>query len=169
MKIYWDLDGVLRDLCTPTFGYEPPSWWHTNNKNQAICDLLEENLCIFATAPPTEYFDYAITTYEPLHIVTNQKDHWLPYTVEWLHSFIPTQFDVTYLKPEYKLEFIGRDNYIVEDYPFFMEYDNVILIDRPYNRQTTSAIRVKNVKELDEVIKDLYECTRKFWTLDKSP
>ena len=155
MKIHFDLDGILRDLCTPTLGYEPEEWHHVTEKGDSIIDILERDLCIFAKAPPTEYFEYIVENHTPICIITNQKDHWKPYTWQWLHeNFGDIPFEVFYYKPEEKLQFVG-ENYIVEDYPFFDNYDNIILIDKPYNRQVKAKIRVKNIKELDRILKGL--------------
>lgn len=152
-SIFWDLDGVLRDICTPAFGGNPHNWNHKNEYGKHILDIIEEDLCILAYSPPTEYFEYIVDTFSPLYIVTNQKKHWKPFTWQWLHNnMLDKPFEVIYHKPKDKLLFI-EDNILVEDYPLFEDYSNIILIDREYNKETKAPVRVRNIKELDKAIK----------------
>jgi hypothetical protein len=153
-RVFWDLDGVLRDICTLAFGNNPNSWHYRDKYGKSIVDIIEEDLCILTNSPPTEYFDYIVNNFSPLYIVTNQKKHWKPFTWQWLHEYmVDMPFEVTYHKPEDKLLFI-EDNILVEDYPFFKDYTNIILIDREYNKETKASVRVRNIKELDKAIKD---------------
>jgi hypothetical protein len=154
VKIFWDLDGVLRDLCTPIFGHEPSVWHHINEQGKDAVDIIEADLCILATAPPTEYFDYVVQNHAPIHLVTHQKEHWRPFTIEWFKQFLDIPFIVNYVRPEHKLDFVGEGNYIVEDYPMFSDYSKVILVDRMYNRHIKSPIRVRNIKELEDILKN---------------
>ena len=161
-KIYFDLDGVLRNLTTPLIGFEVDDWHYRTKDGKNILDLIEEDLKVLENAPPTRYFPYIIDNYYPIHILTNQQEHWKPFTKRWIKKhFGKIKPTITYLKPEEKLAFIGNNSYLVEDYPLFSSYKNIILINRAYNKKAKAPIRISSIKELDKVLKRIL-------TLDKN-
>jgi hypothetical protein len=154
-NIYFDLDGVLRDLCSPITGEEAPHWDYVY-KGKSVLQHIEENLDVLASAPVTEYFHYILEKFPTIHILTNQSNHWKPYTWQWLNDkFGYHPFEVTYARPKEKLEILKDGDFLVEDFPLFEDYSKIILIHREYNKDVEAPIRVRNIKELDETFKRL--------------
>jgi len=153
MKIVFDLDGVLRDLCfylNQKFDVPYPRDWFWKHKGKDIFDWIKEDRysCLLY-APITEYFLPISKTTEHFEIWTCQPEDWRKYTKLWIIANIG---DCTkhYLDTKQKRERLDREpnTYLVEDSPNFSNYDRIILIDRPYNRHVKASIRIKTPKEL---------------------
>jgi hypothetical protein len=133
-NIFWDLDGVLRNLTHGFNGEWPKTWIDINKDGLNIYEWVDANLNVLELAPVTEYMEIAMMC-DPLHIVSCQPDAWRPYTSRWLDKHLP------YAKVKYmtdtndKLKYlVSGKRILIEDYPNFIDYSHVIVIDRPYNR-----------------------------------
>jgi hypothetical protein len=134
--VFFDLDGVLRSLTLSTFGYEPPEYHHINPSGEdlvSICDCFPEESLF--KAPATEYLPAALDMFgKELFILTAQYPHWIPFTERWIEHNIG-KCTVLNIRAGKKIGFIKKVNgVLVEDSPLFSNYENVILVDRPYNR-----------------------------------
>ena len=156
MKIVWDLDGVIRDLSGEiTKRYMPDfkiTTWYWKYKDLDVYDYVNRNKAILEECPVTEYYEIA-KEIPDLVIWTRQPDSWIYGTVKWVQKYLPRASMRIFGPQECKEESILSDcDYIIEDYPMFKNYDKVILIDRPYNQEVESKIRIKTPEMLREVL-----------------
>jgi hypothetical protein len=151
MSIFFDLDGVIRNIC----GIDRENWqnWDDLIDGQTVVEYINADLKLLYTAPVTKYYPL-IESFPFVHIITCQPEHWRPYTMCWIQEhFEKNRFDVDFvLNASEKLSMLKEGDRIVEDYPLFDDYSKVILIDYPYNRNVTGAVRVRNVDELKVVM-----------------
>jgi hypothetical protein len=147
--IYFDIDGVVRDLCTAMWGITPVIWEHKDKDGRGVCDIINSNLPLLENAPPTEYVPY-ISTLDHLFFISWQDKQWEPYTINWLNKWIGcSRFDVRFVKNTHeKLDMLKEGDILVEDYPNYADYSKIILIDQPYNQKVSCNRRVKSPKEL---------------------
>lgn len=147
-NIFWDLDGVLRDLSFRFTNQEIATWTYVNSHGDGICEHIDKNLNDLLKAPPCEYLDLALMC-EPLHIVSAQSDLWRPYTSAWTDIHVP-EARVKYINNmEDKMKYLesGR-RILVDDYPFYPDYTHIILINRPWNKETVAPRRANTPEEL---------------------
>lgn len=143
---YWDLDGVLRNICTPIFGREPANWWSKNKAGRDVLEAIDHDLNILVEAPPSEYYevvrDLAKTC--KIKILSLQPSDWRPYTDQWLNKWLPEAQVLYVSKASHKLDIIGKKGgrLLVEDAPHFSDYSNIILIRRRYNRAVKAARKI---------------------------
>jgi phosphoglycolate phosphatase-like HAD superfamily hydrolase len=168
-KIVFDLDGVLRDLVSyicNRYNICQPDIWYWEHEGKDIYKLIrEDNYRALLEAGPTEYLKVAINNFDNLEIWTNQPKDWLSHTYKWINKNIKNKinYNIKIMSSKQKeKKLYSEDVYIVEDYPYFDNYDKVILIDRSYNRLVYCKNRVKNSKELINKIKELGGDTRLF-------
>jgi hypothetical protein len=155
-RIFFDLDGVLRNLCKDTFGEHPPTWNHKNKDGKDMIDLIEENLDILEKAPPTRYIGIR-EHIDHMFILTHQHPEWQWKTKKWIEKHIGGNHSMlVVLSTIDKLHLMDLvDGVLIEDSPKFPYYDRVVLIDRPYNQEVKGEIaRVKSLEELIIVIKE---------------
>ena len=136
--VYWDLDGVLRDLTTGISDhihepFEPLTWNENVRRGVSLCDYIDRNPVILATAPPTAFLPLAASEDEPI-ILTVQPLHWIPWTRLWLREHLPNASVRWCQRPEENLGILARDGaLIVEDYPYFPDNERIIMVDYLYN------------------------------------
>uniref|UniRef100_A0A6M3XKE3 5' nucleotidase n=1 Tax=viral metagenome TaxID=1070528 RepID=A0A6M3XKE3_9ZZZZ len=152
-NIFWDLDGVLRNLTYKFLGSpftqgEVDGWERTNDKGQDVVSFVDNNLEVLTDAPECEYMEVA-RLFSPIHVVSAQPDSWRRHTSAWLDAHIPDA-RVKYLTDtHHKLYYLDAGfRVLVEDCPLYASYRDIILIDRPYNQDITVPRRVKTPEEL---------------------
>ena len=150
--IYFDMHGVINNLSKAVWGFEPPHWEYKIS-GENLLDIVESNLSLLAKCEPTEYFDI-INTLPYIYILSSQPKHWREYSDKWLAAhFNPRKIYRNYVNsPQEKLDLLQEGDRLVEDYPFFKSYEQIILIDKPYNQNVKTAHRVKTPEELKEYI-----------------
>jgi len=154
MAIFFDIDGVLRDVVTPIFGKQDVFWDELTIDGKSIVQFIEENPSVLETAPAFDYI-YVALEYE-VNFLSCQPYHWRKYTNRWLHKHFPIRhlegrvIYVTHAK--FKMEYIKDGDILVEDYPHFENYNNIILVDRSYNQKTNASIRVYSPEELCTIL-----------------
>jgi hypothetical protein len=150
--IYFDLHGVISNLSKAVFGFEPPSW-HYKIKNENLLDKVEADVNLLECCPPTEYYDI-ISELQFIFIISSQPEHWREKSDNWLwNHFNPENVFRKYVNsPQEKLDILKPGDLLVEDYPFFKDYSQIILIDRLYNQKVKTDRRVKTPAELREYI-----------------
>jgi hypothetical protein len=161
-KVVFDLDGVLRDIISYLkikYNIKEIKQWYWEHGGKDIYALIrEDNYNALTKAKPTEYLRSIIKNFNYIEIWTNQPNDWLPYTNSWINNNITKYIDcgirvMDSIKKEKKI--YNEDIYIVEDYPNFNNYDNIILVDREYNKGVDCKYRVKTGDELIKKIKEL--------------
>jgi hypothetical protein len=147
-NVFWDLDGVLRNLAFNFHDGDIDSWDKVNGSGKTIVEHIEEDLNVLVKAPEAEYIEIARQFY-PLHVVSAQPDHWRKYTSAWFDAHLP-HARVKYLTDtHHKLRYLEAGNRIlVEDCPLYASYRDIILVDRPYNQEIVVPRRVHNPEEL---------------------
>lgn len=149
-KIYWDLDGVLRNVSKTYIGFIPPEWNYVNEKGKTITDLIEENPKLLATAKPLNYIKVALK-FPFITILTVQRKSWIPYTEKWLEKYLSgISYDVQYLNSfNEKLDIVGSSGFLIDDCPVLNDYSRIILVEYQYNIHVKSRFRVKYLNELE--------------------
>jgi len=137
--VYFDLDGVMRNLGKHVLGRTPQTWDDTMADGTSLMDHINTNLHVLEDAPPTALLPIILRV-PRLCILTVQSDAWKPYTQRWLHKHVGREglhhvmwFD----SPEDKLKFVMTHEekvWLVEDYPFFTDYSRIALVVWPYNK-----------------------------------
>ena len=163
-KIVFDLDGVLRDIISyleKRYNIPTIEKWYWEHEKKDIYKLIkEDNYKALTDAEPTDYLKSIIKNFDHLEIWTNQPYEWLPYTDKWIDKNIEQyiNYEMKIMSSEEKEELLRLDCdgiYLIEDYPNFKSYENIILVDRLYNRNIICKHRVKNGEELVNKIKEL--------------
>ena len=161
-KIVFDLDGVLRDIISyleKRYNIPTIKEWYWEHEKKDIYELIEQdNYRALTEAKSTNYLKSIIENFDHLEIWTNQPNEWMPYTNKWIDEHIRGYVDceIKILSSEVKEKLLDYNNtYLVEDYPNFKNYRNIILVDRTYNRNIICKHRIKNGKELMNKIKEL--------------
>ena len=158
MKIFCDLDGVLRDLHMAVMGFpasEQKEWFCSKDGVDYI-NIVHNNLDLLVSSPRTVYFDIIVEAHrnKTLNLLTCQPISWREKTSEWIVNNIDVSSDTTFVSnPKEKLKMLKDGDYIIEDYPLFEDYSKVILIDYPYNRNVKRPLfRVKSKGQLRRVL-----------------
>jgi hypothetical protein len=148
--IFFDLDGVLRDLCKAAS--INPTEWDCTIDGRSFIDYFSDNLHLLAEAPTTEYYNPLRMYFgEDLFIMTSQEDRWKKPTVSWLRKHLPKS-PIAFIHD--KLRFLRESDWLVEDNPNLVDYSKIILVDRPYNQGVDAPCRVKNPDELIAAIQE---------------
>ncbi len=147
-NIFWDLDGVLRNVLYRFHDGDIDNWDMKNGDGKTPVEHVEEGLDVLIEAPELEYIDLA-REFSPLHIVSAQPDHWRPYTSVWLDNHLPDARIKYLLDTQHKLRYLEcRTRVLIEDCPLYPDYTHIILVDRPYNKNITVPRRVTGPEEL---------------------
>ena len=141
---------MLRMLSSHAVNYnELNTWDYRNEKGQSIIDIVNEHPEICLHSPESEYLPVVNDWLDHITILSNQLSSWIPFTNRWLNNHIIIPYEVIYTKgPNDKLKYLTNGDWLIEDYPKFSDYNNIVLIDRPYNQSLDVPIRVRNPKQL---------------------
>lgn len=170
-KIVWDIDGVCRDLsgqvaeefCLPV----PKTWYFWEKMGHNIYDLVKKDRNILVRAKPTEYFNTInsfISQFKEVEFWTHQPDDWVEYTLKWLRMRVNvSNIKIVCLTPQQKYEGLlyFKENLLVDDFPFFPTYDQIVLINQPYNKECNSKIRIFNNEQLKLLLDNYKNGTKK--------
>jgi hypothetical protein len=86
--IYWDLDGVLRDLTWKIPGCKHPKVWSQKGPfGYDVVEYINRNLHLLKECRPTRYLNVAMWQ-KVVTILTVQRESWKPYTADWLARYI---------------------------------------------------------------------------------
>lgn len=156
MTLFWDVDSVLRDLSTAVLGFELPSWDY-RHKGKHFCTLVEENLNVLEVARPLVFVN-VLNEQRNAIILTHQPENWRPYTEKWLSHWIkvPHKIIFTSSVKEKEIYLKEKEDYLIDDYPLFSNYSQILLIDRPHNMHLQNIPnRIFSGNQLREKIKEL--------------
>ena len=157
-KFVFDLDGVMRDLhkyIEKKFDSKITHWGWTNGNGEDVCDVINNDLDILLKAEPTEYLQTILKYYPKPEIWTDQPDHWIYGTLEWINYNVGTDCKVRILDTGKKRERLDshKDLVLVEDSPNFDDYERIVLIDKRHNKGVNASVRVYNEMELENELK----------------
>ena len=158
MKIVWDLDGVIRDLNGYLIhlhgGKYPTEWKWTYGNGKSIYDTINDDLSILTKCPATAYISVLKKHFTHPEFWTSQATKWKEPTTEWLSIHFGEHFDVRFLKCAEKEDRLKQceDTLLIEDSPNFVDYERIVLIDRPYNQEVKNVVRIFGTKHLDNVL-----------------
>jgi hypothetical protein len=154
IKVVFDLDGVLRDLngtiCKKLDVKYPDKWEYLYN-GKTIYEIINSDLSILTECNPTKYLHVVLEEINDIEIWTNQPENWRDLTVQWIKKHIGKC--KIYFKTTSEKEACVNDGMVlIEDSPKFNNYDNIILIDRPYNQEVFGAFRIFGPHHLRNVL-----------------
>ena len=160
MTLYFDLDGVLRDLGPMVIGHDPISWNEKVN-NKDFFQLVEEDKTVLYKAPPTQYLSVILALCDEINILSSQlSGNWCEFTDIWIDNHVRRykSVNVEYVsKPAEKIAFLKNDDILIEDFPFFADYSKIVVVDHPYNRILSRAekqpiTRISNTDEMKDFL-----------------
>jgi hypothetical protein len=148
--IYFDLDGVLRDL-NGAAGISPVEWnCKIGKDNLRYVPYFTENLNLLYIARPTLYLEVAEVFHKHygITILTDQILSWRRITHLWVDEhFVCSSPSIVFSND--KLSLLREGDILVEDHPYLTDYSKVILVDMPYNRGIRLPhVRVSNTHQL---------------------
>jgi hypothetical protein len=164
-QIYFDLDGILRDLHTGVTGTSPYkiyNWEWTNDDGMGFLDVVNNDLSLLLTAKPTKFFKAIMECTENLVILSHQAKEWRSNTTQWIYNNICIPYDkrvnIIYVdSPKEKLNFVeNKHTILIDDYPFFERYTHVFLVCYPYNKHVKTCLGKIKTKQ------DMYNIINKF-------
>jgi hypothetical protein len=150
--VFWDIDGVLRDLMKGS-GIELQMSW----EDSKIVESVEEDFSVLVNSPALPYLDVLLNFLNREHsnlehiILSANPESWRKYTNQWLdeHGLKGVKRIFTDTLEE-KLDYLDTpDVVLIDDYPYFVDYGNILLIDHSYNKSARPLVRIKNPLELE--------------------
>lgn len=157
LNVFFDLDGVLRDLAAKElYGYDPPKW-DEKKDGKSFVDLVNEDLTILERAKPTEF--YPLVKNCKMTILSCQLPEWRSRTDNWIKKHLPNATVIYFDHSADKMKFVEeRQAIIFEDHPNLGDYHRVVLIDHPYNRHVKQPmIRCKNFEDFQTAIETIQQ------------
>ena len=155
--IYFDLDGVIRDIHRSAFGFGAENqhlWDYRNGNGEDIYDIINKDLSILLKSCPTPLYQ-VIQKINKINIITCQPKHWRANTISWEDRYFPKS-DVRLIfvnHPEEKQNFLGKKDVLIEDYPLFKDYSRIALVEYPYNKNVAGEMfRIKSAQDLCAVL-----------------
>jgi hypothetical protein len=146
MKIFCDIDGVIRRLSHAALGFEPHEWYFEQD-GMNVFDIVNKNPSLCEIASPYEDYLEVINSLDSITFLSNQLPAWQPFTSRWLNRHVTTTYKAHYTNND-KFAYLNDGDWLIEDFPYFPDYSRVILVDRPYNRATDAPLRVSSAEEL---------------------
>jgi 5'(3')-deoxyribonucleotidase len=153
--VYWDVDGVLRDI-VGTLGIKL-EW------GQFPYDIVNQNLEVLINANTLPYVEVLKKMKNKMNckVLTAQPfEHWKPYLIKFLERIGVGDVEVVFVNHgKEKLEVLQDGDILIDDYPFKKEdvkKGTVIQIDYEYNRNS-GLPRVSSPEELEKVLQELEE------------
>ena len=150
--LWFDLDGVLRDLQVAIWGHNAPCWDYAPD-GLGLVEIINQDRTLLLSAPPTKYYP-AIAQLSEIVILTHQQEGWKNLAEFWVRRYLPDYTRIIFVrKPEDKFNYLTfDDDILVDDYPFFKSYEKVALVDYPYNQQCDCRIRIKTAGDMEALI-----------------
>ena len=147
-EIFFDVDGVIRDLngiIRQKFNLPQTTSWHNNEWDKlgkGVYELVAEDYNILTEAIPTKYFKTIINYIKKknglLELWSYQPPLWQKPTMIWLNHYLKEiEFEILFLSSEQKYNRLKHysNALLVEDYPYFPSYNQIILVDCLYNKK----------------------------------
>lgn len=158
MTVYWDIDGVIRNLSVEALGREA-SHWEDKENGKTVVDLVNEDLDILLRAKPLPYLGLANSFLKGIQFLSYQPKTWRPNTLEWLREYMQVPFSVRFAQE--KLALLKPGDWLIDDFPFFRSFQQVILVKQPYNKGAEARIRVDSPLKLEAFLSPCCEKRKK--------
>lgn len=149
--IFFDLDGVIRNLHYLICGKYPDSW-NAEYGGRNIFEVIHDTPSILYDSPPTEYYDI-VKKLKIVHILSCQPQNWRALTTKWLNKYLPQAIIIYTNKPDQKFNYMNSDDILFEDSPNLHSYDQIVLVRRPYNENINCIYCVNNVIDFEKYLK----------------
>ena len=149
--IYFDLDGVIRDMGYGLFGEKGPgACWRQKIYGQTISNYIDRNLNILIDSPPTKYYPLIKENVKCPTILTHQHKSWVPNTKKWLDKYIGEYEIIVVDSPHEKESFLKDGDFLLDDYPSFSPeiVDKLLLISYNYNMHSPCKVRITEPEDL---------------------
>ena len=152
MVVFWDIDGVLRDL-VKGLGIEFQLSWEDNK----VVEGVEEDFSVLVNSPALPYLDVLLDFLEEEsfnleHVILSANpERWRKYTNQWLDEHGLKNVERIFTDTlEEKLDYLDTpDVVLIDDYPYFVDYGNILLIDHSYNKSARPLVRIESPLELE--------------------
>lgn len=159
--IWFDLDGVIRDLHLAVFGRDVEDWGYKIN-GLDLCDIIDKNLDLLLTAPSSAYLPVILDYRDRvgrLNILSSQPKLWREKTTAWIKQYLGTNskahLSIIYVdNSKDKFKYLNEGDLLIEDNPNYSDYSQIILIDHLYNKNVQPLSRVTHPKELKEILNE---------------
>ena len=157
MSFYFDLDETTRAICMAAIGENGE---HTNIEEYEYLDeyvykrIVERNPEIYANAPRTYVCDAINDFLSRVTFLTAQKEEYQPYTISWIEKnmTIPKTSIQHVPVAKHKLRHLHPGDLLFDDYPYFDSYEQIVVVDRPWNRHIKSKYRVCNYDDVAKIL-----------------
>lgn len=139
--IYFDFDGVIRNLVSTIPGTNFTDW-DTPIEGKSFIEYFNNNLNLLIEAPPTEYYSIINNYSKDITIMTCQAESWKSSYEEWISIYFSNRKDIKTIfvdNIQDKIQLLQKEDFLIDDYPKFNDYSQVILIKRIYNRNVKDA------------------------------
>lgn len=158
-KIYFDLDGVIRDLHQAVLGKpaDTEENWFCYKDGVDYCSIIDNNKKLLLDAPPTRYYS-VVKSLPFISIVTCQPEPWRQFTCSWIYKYFdPFRCKVNFVNHgSEKLALLSENDLLIEDYPLFTDYGKIVLIEYPYNKNVTGCYaRINSPDGLDKFLREI--------------
>lgn len=164
IKLYFDLDGVIRELNQHILGHQPNEWEGLDGN--LLVYTIHKNPKILLETTPTEYYHTILRAshayHFPIHILSHQPKQWQPYTTAWIKTYLQPFTDIKTIYTESSAEkrtyIDDAKSYLIEDCPTIADHPRVVLLDKPYNRDVVATYRrIYDPQELEDWFRATYE------------
>lgn len=155
--IFFDLDGVARDLELSIFGKRIDKWV---NKVDGVdfYEWVENHPVVLTDSKPTEYYN-VIQKISPCTFLSCQPENWRKYTDVWIEKHFPTSRIFYVSDSRDKLSLLKDDDLLIEDYPFYDDYSKIVLLTYTYNSHIKDVYkRIDYPIELEYFLEKINRC-----------
>ena len=155
MKIYIDIDDVVRDMGTTiikSIGKKPKKW----SEGKVIFKIIKENPELLTQMGITKYFEVIKKYFKKPYFLSAQVKFWRPFTEIWLQNNFG-EYNRRYVdNSNEKLKYLKNEDLLIDDSPKFNKFDQIILIDYLYNQEVKNPYaRIKNPEELERLLMEI--------------
>lgn len=153
VKVYIDVDNVIRDLDIPIFGERAPVWYNDVRGMKFVDYVTKNRRKLLKDTPECEYAEplkewIKVVGTAGLAFLSCQPDEWLFYTERWLRKRFPKMVYIFTKRPEDKLIIVeSQKGILIDDYPLYKDYRRIAVVDRPYNQHVKANCRIKGPME----------------------
>ena len=151
MTLWVDLDETIRAIANVTYTSYPIVYGQLIDGSTFI-QYVDQHPILLRVAPPTEYLS-VINKLKSIRILSAQPTNWRVESSIWLERNLSIPYHTIFVNDcNEKLEYLRKGDWLIDDSPQFSNYDQIILIDRPFNQHIECENRVKTPYDLEKMI-----------------
>lgn len=163
-KVYFDLDGVLRNFDKAIFGKPQEKWQDRMIDGQSVYDYIDQHLDKLVTAEPTKYLDMVVRYHRDagikVPILSSQPERWWSATLKWLDRHLPGLHDTTFVAtPEEKLQYLQKDDILIDDHPVHDGEGKVVMVATDYNKHCKNK-KIVSRSQLKQFLETFYSSSK---------